>query len=354
MKNKNIVMFDNFKKGSEGVWYFIPSDMNLYKKHKPCYGFGVIKYPEGSVYSGDLYFDGKNYNKLGFGTQDFTHSTLGSVDPNINEKRALFVGKYDYRKTDWIYGNGVLYYRDLNGQPSRFIKGFFNGLDLLKPYVGEFDYSRLVEGYTKEMESDYNPRKELFNRELKYYNQVEELDTLFVGDSYFEFWYYEQFADITFNNVFDLKRVLNVGLGGTRFVDWLEYIPLLKDIKEPKNIVVNLGFNDLHSRFSVRKVFNHFKAFLKTFKEIFPNSNYYFLNVVHAPGFTDFYNNEIELNNIIEKYAKLNGLHIIHNSEAVSEKQKEVHCFDLDNCHLNHAGYVVMKNAVVDALKEKY
>ena len=46
-----------------------------------------------------------------------------------------------------------------------------------------------------------------------------------------------------------------------------EYIEMvLKGIKEPKNIVVNLGFNDLHSRFSVRKVFNHFKAFLKTFE----------------------------------------------------------------------------------------
>ena len=154
------------------------------------------------------------------------------------------------------------------------------------------------------MESNYNPRKELFKNEKKYYELVEELDTLFVGDSYFEFWYNEQFADISFKKAFDLKRVLNVGLGGTKFIDWFEYIPLLSDIKEPRNIVVNLGFNDLHSNYSPNKVFNDFKKFLKMFKELFPNSNYYFLNVVHAPGFTAYYARENELNKLIEKYAK--------------------------------------------------
>ena len=351
MKNKNMIIFENYKTRTPGVWYFIPNNLDDYKKKKPTHGFGVIKYAEGSVYTGEIYFDGKNYNKLGFGQQEFTSSFLGEVDSNINERKYLYVGSYDYRKTDWIYGNGVLYYKDLDGKPSRFIKGFFCGLDLLKPYTKEFDYSCLIDGYTREMESNYNPRKELFKNEKKYYELVEDLDTLFVGDSYFEFWYNEQFADISFKKAFDLKRVLNVGLGGTKFVDWFEYIPLLSDIKEPKNIVVNLGFNDLHSNYSPNKVFNDFKKFLKMFKELFPNSNYYFLNVVHAPGFTAYYARENELNKLIERYAKKNGLTIIHNSEAIANKQQEEHCFDMDDCHLNPTGYIIMKNLIKEIVK---
>ena len=134
-------------------------------------------------------------------------------------------------------------------------------------------------------------------------------------------------------------------------MDWFEYIPLLSDIKEPKNIVVNLGFNDLHSNYSPNKVFNDFKKFLKMFKELFPNSNYYFLNVVHAPGFTAYYARENELNKLIENFAKKNGLHIIHNSEAIANKQEEEHCFDIDDCHLNPTGYIIMKKLIKENLK---
>jgi lysophospholipase L1-like esterase len=352
MRNKNIVMFDNFKNGSTGVWYFVPNDMGLYKKRKPCKGFGAIRYSEGSVYTGEIYFDGKSYNKIGYGQQDFTNSTLGSIDPFINERKYMYVGAYDYRKTDWIYGNGVLYYKDINGNPSRFVKGFFSGLDITGPYSKEFDYTSLLPGYTKEMESDYNPRKHLFKAELKNYENITDLETLFVGDSYFEFWYYNQFAKTTFKNAFDTSKTLNVGLGGTKFVDWYEYIPLLKGISEPKNIVVNLGFNDLHSSFSPKKVYNDFKKFLQMFREIFPNSNYYFLNVCHAPGFVPFYERENLLNEMMEQNAIKNNITIIHNSEAVAKRETEIHCYDVDDCHLNHSGYEVME-AVVKAVLDK-
>ena len=87
------------------------------------------------------------------------------------------------------------------------------------------------------------------------------------------------------------------------------------------------------------------------FKELFPNSNYYFLNVVHAPGFTAYYARENELNKLIERYAKKNGLTIIHNSEAIANKQQEEHCFDMDDCHLNPTGYIIMKNLIKEIVK---
>ena len=61
--NKNILIIENFKTNSAGIWYFVPE--GVFKMGKPCKGFGSIKYVEGSVYSGDIYYDGKNFEKLG-------------------------------------------------------------------------------------------------------------------------------------------------------------------------------------------------------------------------------------------------------------------------------------------------
>lgn len=352
MRNKNIRIFDEFKTRTPGVWYFVPKNNNKYKNNKPCYGFGSIKYLEGSIYTGEIYFDGKNYNKLGNGQQDFSCSTLGEIDPFINERKYLYVGKFDYRKTDWIYGNGVLYYKDLDGKPSRFVKGFFAGLDLLKPYQGEFDYSSLVDGYSKEQESDYNPRKHLFMKEYENYNEITSLENLFIGDSYFEFWYYDKFSGITFKNLYNPKHDLNLGLGGTKFIDWFEYIPLLKDLKEPKNIIINLGFNDLHSNYSPRKVYSDFKKALNMLKEYFPNSNYYLLNIVNSPAFPNYLEKENELNRMMEKHQRDNNITIIHNSERINEIQVNENCFDEDGVHLNPLGYEIMKKEIDKNIKK--
>ena len=165
-RNSNIKVYNSFKVNGNGINFFVPNDKELYKKGKPTYGFGQIKYAEGSVYTGEVYFDGTNYHKLGYGKQEFTFSGLGCVDPVINEKIYLFVGEFDYTKTNWIYGNGVLYYRDPEGNPSRFVKGFFSCLDKVAEYKGEFDYSLLVDGYSKEMESDYVKKFCLIQPEL--------------------------------------------------------------------------------------------------------------------------------------------------------------------------------------------
>ena len=73
---KNYKVFDAYKTNSAGVWYFVP-DGGVFKKGKPCKGFGAIKYAEGSVYTGDIFYDGKNFNKKGYGQQDFTKSNIG-------------------------------------------------------------------------------------------------------------------------------------------------------------------------------------------------------------------------------------------------------------------------------------
>ena len=355
MKNRNCKMFENFYTNKPGIWYFIPKDSESYKKNSPCKGFGQIKYGEGSLYTGEIYFDGKNYHKQGYGQQDFTYSSIGSIDQKRNEKKYLFIGKFDYKKTNWIHGNGILYYRDKDGNPLRFVKGFFSNLSKINEYQGEFDYSLLINGYTKEMESEFvEEEKSLIKFEMDMLNDIENPDTLFIGDSYFEFWHYKNYVnDNSFTNIFDSSKYLNIGVGGTRFKDWIKFHDELKHLPKFKNIVVNLGFNDLHHSFDTNPntIYNDFLTFLNLYRQLFKDANFYFLTVCHSPAYFHMYKNEVRFNNLIKRNSKNNNIVIIDNSSIIALMQKSKNCFDLDNVHLNSLGYSLMHNEIIKNVK---
>ena len=352
-RNRNIKVFNSFKINSSGINFFIPKDMNLYKSGKPCSGFGQITYGEGSVYTGDVYFDGKDYHKLGYGKQEFTYSHLGNIDPYINEKIYMFVGEFDYRKTNWIYGNGVLYYRDPAGNPSRFVKGFFSCLTRTGDYRGEFDYSLLLDGYSKEMESNYVKKFLLIPSEVEDVKDIVDPDTLFIGDSYFEFWHNEAFAGTTFKNVYDTSRYLNIGVGGTKYIDWDEMLDTLPPFPKFKNIVINLGFNDLHySKLNTpNRVFDMMIKVLDKINRMFDNPNIYVLNVCHAPQYGETYQREEKYNNLLVKNAKKLNITIIDNAKVIADRFLIENVFDIDRVHLNSVGYEVMLEEINKHIK---
>ena len=347
-RNSNIKVFNTYKVNGAGVNFFVPRDKEIYKKGKPCSGFGQITYAEGSVYTGEIYFDGKDYHKHGYGKQEFTHSWLGAIDPVINEKIYLFVGQFDYTKTNWVFGNGVLYYRNPEGVPSRFVKGFFSCLDKIAEYKGEFDYSLLVEGYNKDMESDYIKKFTLIQPEIDDLENIETPDTLFIGDSYFEFWHYEKFAGKVFKDTFDTKSYLDIGVGGTKYSDWMELLDQITYFPKFKNIVLNLGFNDLHyNNFNTpNTVFKMMESVLDKLNAMFDNPNIYVLNVCHSPANVSLVEKEVKYNNLLMKNAKKLGITIIDNNKVIYEKNLEVNVFDQDLVHLNPTGYEVMLNEI--------
>lgn len=354
MRNSNIKIFNSFKKDDYGIIFFVPANKELYKKGKPCKGFGQIKYVEGSVYTGDVYFDGTDYHKLGFGKQDFTYSTLSTIDPSINEKIYLFVGEFDYRKTNWIYGNGVLYYRDPNGKPSSFVKGFYSCLDKIKEYKGEFDYSQLIEGYSLEMESNYTKIFYLIQSEVDDIKDIIEPDTLFIGDSYFELWHNTDFAGKVFKDTFDTSRYLNIGVGGTKYSDWYDMLDGLKHYPNFKNIVINLGFNDLHYKKTNTPlvVFDMMVKVLDKINEMFDNPNIYVLNVCHSPSYKKMVSKEIKFNKLLKKNANKLNITIIDNNTQISNKYLSENVYDKDDVHLNPVGYKVMLEEILKHLNK--
>lgn len=336
----NCKIFDAFKTNSAGVWYFVPKE-GAFHKGKPCKGFGCIKYAEGSVYTGDIFYDGKNFNKIGYGQQDFTHSAIGNPIPAIGEKKYKFVGNYDYRKTDWIYGNGVLYYTDSEGKPTHFRKGFYRGLDWIGAYRGAFDGRILLDGYTPDMEFDFD---ENANRLQDRWTQIqsavksaERVRVLFVGDSYFEL---SDNAEYAGKNIFhDLfpKDYINVGICGTRFLDWIGWADKMKEFPAPEKIVLNLGFNDLHGGRAVKTVYSDLKKFLKILHGCFPQTEIYLIGVVHAPNCANQYAKECEYNELIKTNAIKYGVKAGDWNDLIRGSGEN--CFHADAVHPNERGY---------------
>lgn len=337
---KNYKIFEAFATNSTGVWFFVPEG-GAFKAGSPCKGFGAIKYPEGSVYTGDLFYDGKHFNKIGSGRQDFTRSGIGDTIKSIGEKRYMFVGRYDYRKTDWIYGNGVLYYTDEAGKPTHFVKGFFKGLQKTGDYRGEFDYGALLDGYTADMEFDYDESAVVLENRWKAI--AAELPaakvpyTLFIGDSYFELFSDKSFAGVnTFDKFFDGSCV-NAGICGTRFSDWLKWTDKLKGATAPEKIVINLGFNDLHNGASVDETYARCKKFTRAMRGLFPDAKIYSICVVHAPESARFFEEENEYNSRLLETAEKLGVEAADWNGIIERSGKN--CFHADEIHPGEYGY---------------
>ena len=292
---------------------------------------------------------------MGKGRQDFFYSALGAVKYSKSHGKyriAFYSGEFDYRKTDWIYGNGVLYYVDEQDKPLGFSTGFFEGLTRTGDYVGEFDYTTLAKGYDGTMEFYIDERYELFCAELDNYRNVEGEYNLFLGDSYFEFWHYEDVAGKdTFYKVFANAGNLNLGLGGTTYYDWLYYAKLLSSLRKPRNIIVNLGFNDIHCGRTAEEAFSHCKEFIAVLKSIFGNVNLYLLTVVSAPCFVNAACEEERFNGLLLANADNLDITVLDGRTPIGQLQQTANCFIGDEVHLNAVGYKALGKLISEVLK---
>lgn len=347
---KNYVVFDAYYKNKPGVWFYCPS-VGEFVAGEPSTGFGTVRYPEGSVYTGDIYYDGKNFIKHGFGTQNFTYSKLGELRSDIGLRKFKFVGEYD-KDHEWIFGNGVLYYTDENLKPKAFVKGNFLGLALVGPYKGEFDENSLIEGFTPDMEfcgdEDVNVQLKI-NRKKRVSEKYSAIDVLLIGDSYFDLGDAEEFAG---KNVF--KNSLpdgfcNLGVNGSTFLDWNGWIDQFKTLPKPNKIVINLGYNDCHTGRSLQSVYDEYLKFLKTLKEYFGDAKIYLIKAVHSPAYPDRKTFEEDWNDLISSSSDALGITLIDwNDDIVSAGEN---CFANDKVHPNEYGYGLFTNIILKAVK---
>lgn len=315
------------------------------------YGYGKIIYPEGSVYEGNIFYDG-SFNKYGIGIQSFKNTNISNEEFGGPKGSFIdkFVGNFNHLETNWIYGDGVLYFVDENNKPTAFIKGFFRCLGKIDSYQSVFDESLLLPGYSVDMEVEQVLHRTRFDYLLNKVKEYDIVDTVLLGDSWFELYempyyrnnkIYGNFKQDTIN-----KSVLNIGIGGSTYFEWLGKVDSLLSKIKFKNIIINLGFNDIRENVDLNYVFNNLLSLESKIRKINNNCNIYFLGV--PPCLTLKFNQEkVDFNKKIEEYCdtKENNYYI-SSFEVFMENEKcrldfKEMFIENDGNHLNENGYML-------------
>ncbi len=194
---------------------------------------------------------------------------------------------------------------------------------------------------------DFEIHKKNFLEQKSHLKYLTDYDYLFLGDSYFEFFLYEQYAGKnTFFKHFDRKRCLNLGVAGSTISDWLYYKEAYLDLPSFKNIFINLGYNDLHANVSVLDVLSHLEEFIKLLRSNFKIENIYVFDVTYSPCFKEYYEIEKEYNTLLSKKAKELNITVL----SLNGKYNGL-CFYEDLAHPNELGYLKFANILKSIIK---
>ena len=265
------------------------------KKNQMAVGF--IRYGvDNSTYEGEIYYDHTGAaQRKGYGIQDFSQCNLGYGSAwgcAENELFYAYEGEFDYSVSGWIFGNGIMYYKDLSGNPVRFAKGFYSACHLLGEYTGS---QELHEGYTEDMGSKYIRFRENYDRYLSDPAcQPRHVEYLFAGASYFTFM--NTMPDTPFSKYYGEFDALDVGCGGSTTGDWLNYYQDLVKPYTPDNIVISLGGNDVSNGSTPERVYENLHAFIEQCKADNPDVKIYLVGAWITPSTLNSFSGRQELN----------------------------------------------------------
>lgn len=339
-----------------GFLWFIPN--GEFAEGKPCKGWGKERYAEGSTFEGEVEYDGKNFYRQGYGVQDFTNSTF-IFDGPLKTKLQKFVGFYDRHSSPWMYGNGIFYLVDsVTGKPIYFVKGFFHVTKKIDEWHGDFDPSLLADGYTMDMEIEPIPYYAKRTFLIEKWQEKDSCDYLFMGDSWVEFWQDKSFPYCTYYNDTKGLDAINVGIGGSTYQDWIDWLDEQVICHNPKKIFINLGFNDLHQGVGLLDVYDNFIKTVTKLKDALPGVKIYVNSITHCSPFINFFNSEVALNKMIKKYCDSSDyLVYIDVNKLFTKRGKMIKNMDeyciADHFHLNEKGYKIWAPYVMDFVKNK-
>lgn len=354
---KGRIYYAAYENQTEGLWYYEGTMKTEKTFVANQLGYGKILFGDDSTYTGQLFYDGSSFLRKGKGEMDFAncHFLAGPWGASNEEYIARYVGEFDYSVSQWIYGNGVMYYTDKEGNPTSWAKGFFSANNLIGRYEGE--EIDLAEGYTESMEKPYLRFREdydVYLAEEKYAPQHH--DILFIGDSYMEFMNSQ--SNTPFEKYFGEYDALNVGCGGSTTADWLNYYRDLILPYSPEVIVLHLGGNDYTQYSTFERIDANLRELISMCKADFPDVKIYIVDQWMTVATRSTYNARYQLNLIYDKIeSEISGVEVIKVSDLVL--QDELHWIPVDDLasyfgndghHMNDKGYLLWSERIKEYL----
>lgn len=228
-------------------------------------------------------------------------------------------------------------------------------------YVGEGQTTITAHSNFYEDKTFYVVTKDYFSfsgQAQKMENSVltsyQEGDTLFLGDSFFEFWrngvnttkFYDVFADY---------KVFNIGISATTTHDWRVMAQRVIANTSPKNIVVNIGINNVDDDGeSGLKCFRNIRAMIEDYLEMFEDVNVYYMSITRCTGvFASKWKDHELSNTFMKKYCQENER--VHYLDVMEVYGNEYASYLSDGLHPNQKGYDVFESLIKDnvPLEEK-
>ena len=175
------------------------------------------------------------------------------------------------------------------------------------------------------------------------------VETLVIGDSYTSKTAWKNFDEQT-------KSIggLTIGIGGTKVSLWSSRAESLS-IYNPKNIVINIGVNDIDGGISGTNCGNSIVALLEKLRGIFPNSNIFYVSICNNESYKNKWNDYSVSNGIVEDYITKNANSRFYfidfatvMNEAVNKNVPDIGF--RDGLHLNNAAYVLYSQTVCNAV----
>ena len=199
-------------------------------------------------------------------------------------------------------------------------------------------------------ESQYNnggafgTAKSLANKASKATNQG---TTLFVGDSFFEFWRNKTGVDEIFSDAFAGYDVANVGISGTQAREWRSLRKKLIDPYEPENVVLNIGINDVDdNNEDGESTAEYIMMLCNDIWDKHPNCHIYYCSITRCAGvFASKWRFHSESNEIMKTNAQnIDKLHYLDIMERYGNDYANYE--QSDGLHPNTAGYEIFKDVI--------
>lgn len=207
-------------------------------------------------------------------------------------------------------------------------------------------------GYTMEV-TDYSVTDDLNDPDFIAHRKEivnQELDVLFLGDSYMDFWTWSGFAQHTAA----IPNKADIGVGGTQINYWTEKVDFVKKCYSPDKFVFHIGVNDIDDgNTTAATAFARLQTMVDVYQEAFPEADIYWVSLVHNTMFAHKCSEYDSMNALVREYAEGNEkLHYIDVSSVGvdADGNTRVNMF-YDGLHFNaEYGYPLWSKLILEAI----
>ncbi|MFY0688874.1 MAG: hypothetical protein JXQ90_17015 [Cyclobacteriaceae bacterium] len=185
-----------------------------------------------------------------------------------------------------------------------------------------------------------NELKRLEKRIAKHENQEDLI--AFYGSSTVRLW-------VRMNRDLEPFNVINLGFGGSSFLDLNHQFGRLFSQVTPTKVVLYGGDNDLSQGFGPNDILREFRELTSRFRDKFPDIPIFSISIKPSPRREDLLDRVTETNNLLRAYlGALGNTYIIDVYHAMLDGQGNTRpeLFLSDMLHLNREGYKIWAKEV--------